>query len=542
MSKKVTIPTDGGNPFVVIHNGIEYIFHPGEIVNVPDGVALEIEEYKRWREKYWCVDDDLIGHVVKMVNGVKPDKDGNVNFDGLIKGADGYSPTVIVTKVGKATAIAITDKNGTKVATINDGDKGEQGEKGDRGDTGVYVGSDTPPETSNVWVNPEGEPTGTEGWEFDLADGTTETKQVVVIDPDESNQTGKLGILKFKQADGTWAEIPAIVGKKGDKGDKGDNIDIERIAVSYDDGGQNEVVFTNGMTLYVKNGSRGATGERGLTGLQGPQGPMGNPGVSGVYIGSDTPPATANVWINPEGEPTSVEDWEFELDDGTTKEKTVVVLDSDDASDGEKAAILRFKQADGSWLDIPALVGPQGPKGEDGAMTFEELTEEQKASLKGEDGVSVLILRVEESNMDGGENVVTFTDGSKLTIKNGRPGADGEDGRSVTIGSIAESLEDGGENYIYFSDGTILAVKNGKTGAKGDKGDKGDTGAPGDNYVLTDTDKSEIAAAVKAGGLTTADIAGAADTNYTVLKARAESLNSADTTPNLNGAIAWTYE
>jgi hypothetical protein len=95
----------------------------------------------------------------------------------------------------------------------------------------------------------------------------------------------------------------------------------------------------------------------------------------------------------------------------------------------------------------------------------------------------------------------------------------------------------------------------GPQGDKGDKGDKGDTGAAGadgkdgapgkdgvdgDDYILTDADKSEIAAKVK-GGLTTADISGAADTNYTVLKARAESLNSADTTPNLNGAIAWTY-
>ena len=31
-------------------------------------------------------------------------------------------------------------------------------------------------------------------------------------------------------------------------------------------------------------------------------------------------------------------------------------------------------------------VGPQGPKGQDGTMSFEELTEEQKASLKGDKG------------------------------------------------------------------------------------------------------------------------------------------------------------
>ena len=81
MSKKVTIPTDGGNPFVIIHNGIKYIYSPGETVTVSDGVALEIEEWKRWREKYRNDDDDLLGDVVKTVNGVKPDKNGNVDLD-----------------------------------------------------------------------------------------------------------------------------------------------------------------------------------------------------------------------------------------------------------------------------------------------------------------------------------------------------------------------------------------------------------------------------------------------------------------------------
>lgn len=33
-----------------------------------------------------------------------------------------------------------------------------------------------------------------------------------------------------------------------------------------------------------------------------------------------------------------------------------------------------------------------------------------------------------------------------------------------------------------------------------------------------------------------------ADSNYTTLMARGESLNSSETTPSVNGAIAWTYE
>lgn len=151
-------------------------------------------------------------------------------------------------------------------------------------------------------------------------------------------------------------------------------------------------------------------------------GEPGVPGESGVYVGSDTPPANATVWINPEGEPTSTEDWEFDLDDGSTEEKTVVVVGSDDASANGKLAILRMKDANGNWVEIPAIVGSKG-----------------------------------------------------------------------------------------------------------------------ESYILTDSDRIEIATLAKAS-ITTADIGGAADTNYSILKARAESLNRAETNPTLNGAIAWTYE
>ena len=44
-----------------------------------------------------------------------------------LKGADGFSPTVSVSKVGKVTTIVITDKEGTKIATIKDGEDGSSG-------------------------------------------------------------------------------------------------------------------------------------------------------------------------------------------------------------------------------------------------------------------------------------------------------------------------------------------------------------------------------------------------------------------------------
>ena len=83
------------------------------------------------------------------------------------------------------------------------------------------------------------------------------------------------------------------------------------------------------------------------------------------------------------------------------------------------------------------------------------------------------------SSADGGSNVYTFSDGSTITVKNGskgsqgNPGKDGTNGTngiSVTVASVSESDTDGGNNTITFSDGTIITIKN---GTKGDKGDAG---------------------------------------------------------------------
>ena len=53
----------------------------------------------------------------------------------------------------------------------------------------------------------------------------------------------------------------------------------------------------------------------------------GNVDINGVYVGSEAPPANINIWIDPNGEGINTEEWEFELEDGTTETKTVAVLD-----------------------------------------------------------------------------------------------------------------------------------------------------------------------------------------------------------------------
>ena len=138
-------------------------------------------------------------------------------------------------------------------------------------------------------------------------------------------------------------------------------------------------------------------------------------------------------------------------------------------------------------------MGPQGEKGDTGAAG--------KDGANGKDGTSVTVSSVSESTEDGGNNVVTFSDGKTLTVKNGKTGATGAtgaDGTSVTVSSVSESTADGGENIVTFSDGKILTVKNGSKGSKGEKGDKGEKGETG----KTGADGKSAYSSAQDGGFT----------------------------------------
>ena len=119
---------------------------------------------------------------------------------------------------------------------------------------------------------------------------------------------------------------------------------------------------------------------------------------------------------------------------------------------------------------------------------------------------------------DGGEtweNLIAIADLKGKDGEDGQPGTPGKDGADGAPGqdgyspvAKVEATADGAKITITDKTGTTEAdVKNGKDGAKGDKGDKGDTGATGpqgpagDDYVLTDADKDEVAADIIAGGV-----------------------------------------
>lgn len=139
------------------------------------------------------------------------------------------------------------------------------------------------------------------------------------------------------------------------------------------------------------------------------------------------------------------------------------------------------------------LKGQKGDKGDTGG------TGPAGADGKdGSDGTSVTVSNVSESTSDGGSNVVTFSDGKSITIKNGSkgskgdtggtgsPGADGKDGASITVTNVSQSSADGGSNVVTFSDGKTLTVKNGSKGSTGAAGQDGADGKNGTSAEITD--------------------------------------------------------
>lgn len=77
----------------------------------------------------------------------------------------------------------------------------------------------------------------------------------------------------------------------------------------------------------------------------------------------------------------------------------------------------------------------------------------------------------------------------------GQPGAPGT---SVTVAKVTESTADGGSNVVEFSDGKTLTIKNGN---KGSKGDKGDSPVKGVDY-FTEADKAEMMGEIGIEGIT----------------------------------------
>lgn len=117
-------------------------------------------------------------------------------------------------------------------------------------------------------------------------------------------------------------------------------------------------------------------------------------------------------------------------------------------------------------------MGPQGPKGEDGNIKFEELKPEQLEQIRGPQGIQG------PAGPQGPKG------------EQGIQGATGPQGKEGPQGPKGDKGERGSQGP---TGATGPQGPKGNTGEQGIQGPAGPQGIPGENYVLTDEDKQEIA-------------------------------------------------
>lgn len=131
----------------------------------------------------------------------------------------------------------------------------------------------------------------------------------------------------------------------------------------------------------------------------------------------------------------------------------------------------------GQWVAVPVIAGEgsggEGAAGADGGYYTPAVSSEGLLSwTPSKDGMpAVASADIRGPKGDTGSTGDTGPAGSD--------GAPGKDGTSVTVASVNTSSEDGGSNVVTFSDGKTLTVKNGSKGSTGEQGPAGPAGADG---------------------------------------------------------------
>ena len=179
-----------------------------------------------------------------------------------------------------------------------------------------------------------------------------------------------MAILKIRQEDGSWAEIPALVGPEGKQGEPGK----DGVGVTHSwSGTVLSVTSASGTTSADLRGEKGETGERGPAGERGETGPAGPQGEQGPQGEKGATGEQGPQGIQGEQGPKG--------EDGVsvTHSWSGTVLTVTSAS-GESSADLKGPQGE---------VGPQGPQGEKGEKGDTPTLNSEQWTFTLEDGSTV---------------------------------------------------------------------------------------------------------------------------------------------------------
>ena len=173
------------------------------------------------------------------------------------------------------------------------------------------------------------------------------------------------------------------------------------------------------------------------------------------------------------------------------------------------AVIKVWNNATKKWeqVDIPALVGKQGPQGE--KMKFSDLTAEEKKELRGEafKYSDFTPAQLEDLKVKGDPfKYSDFTEEQLAALK----------GEAATINGMPTLTIEGGNGVSIVKDEANRIIRISGNG----NNDAGITESRLNRLTAVNQD----------------------DDNYTTIMARGSTLNNAETTPTVNGAIAWTYK
>lgn len=183
----------------------------------------------------------------------------------------GVSPTIKVTQTANGAIVEATDKDGTTIATIHNGERGEKGDNGYTPQKGIdYTDGKNGISVSILDVHESTEDGGinvvtfSDGKTLAVYNGSKGSSGTSVTVQKVSESTIDDGFSFVTFSDGK--ELKVKNGSKGSKGNDGTSVSVSNVSDSNIDGGSNVVTFSDGKTLTIKNGSKGSKGDKGENG------------------------------------------------------------------------------------------------------------------------------------------------------------------------------------------------------------------------------------------------------------------------------------